>query len=326
MPKSLNQKQKILFLMDYLQKHSHKDHPVKTAELISMLKTHGIESDRKTVYSDIEALQAYGLDIVSIAGRNGGYYIASPKEFELPELKLLIDAVLSSRYLTESKSQSLAKKLCKLCGTDKEAELIQRNMIVSGRVKTMNETILVNVDNIHEAITSNRQISFRYFDWDIKGQRRYREKEYLASPYGLCQDNENCYMLAYTARHGVTSFRVDRMAGIDILPEKRQDCPELSGKALIETANRLFQMYAGDTVSVKMRFHIDLVNAVIDRFGKNVMMIPDGEEYFNFTVPVAVSPMFLSWVIGFGNRAKILYPPKVVDQYKKLCQDVLDQY
>ena len=326
MPKSLNQKQKILFIMDYLQKHSHKDHPVKTAELISMLKTHDIASDRKTIYSDIEALLAYGLDIVSIPGRNGGFYIASPKEFELPELKLLIDAVLSSRYLTESKSQSLAKKLCKLCGTDKEAELIQRNMIVSGRVKTMNETILVNVDNIHEAITTNRQISFRYFDWDMKGQRRYREKEYLASPYGLCQDNENCYMLAYTTRHGVTSFRVDRMAGIDILPDKRLDCPELSGKALIEHANRLFQMYSGDTVSVKMRFHKDLVNAVIDRFGRDVMMIPDGDEYFNFTAPVAVSPMFLSWVIGFGNRAKILYPPKVVDQYKKLCQDVLDQY
>lgn len=326
MPKSLNQKQKILFIMDYLQKHSHKDRPVKTAELISMLKTHDIASDRKTVYSDIEALQAYGLDIVSIPGRNGGYYIASPKEFELPELKLLIDAVLSSRYLTERKSQSLAKKLCKLCSTDKEAELIQRNMIVSGRVKTMNETILVNVDNIHEAITSDRQISFRYFDWDMKGQRRYREKEYLASPYGLCQDNENCYMLAYTTRHGVTSFRVDRMSNIDLLPDKRLECPELSGKALIEHANRLFQMYSGDTVSVKMRFHKDLVNAVIDRFGKDVMLIPDGDEYFNFTVPVAVSPMFLSWVIGFGNRAKILYPPKVVDQYKKLCQDVLDQY
>ena len=312
--------------MDYLQKHSHKDHPVKTAELISMLKSHDIASDRKTIYSDIEALQEYGLDIVSIAGRNGGYYIASPKEFELPELKLLIDAVLSSRYLTETKSRSLAKKLCKLCSTDKEAELIQRNMIVSGRVKSMNETILINVDTIHEAINQDKQISFRYFDWDIKGQRKYREKEYLASPYGLCQDNENCYMLAYTTRHGVTSFRVDRMTNIDILKDKRLPCPELSGKALIEHANRLFQMYSGDTVNVKMRFSKELANAVIDRFGRDVMLIPDGEEHFNFTVPVAVSPMFLSWVIGFGKKAKILYPQSVVDQYKALCQEVLSQY
>jgi len=326
MPKSLNQKQKILFIMDYLQKHSHKDHPVKTADLIKMLKNHDIEADRKTIYSDIEALQEYGLDIVSIAGRNGGYYIAAPREFELPELKLLIDAVLSSRYLTENKSRILAKKLCQLCGTDKEAELIQRNMIVSGRVKSMNETILVNVDTIQEAITTDKQISFRYFDWDINGQRKYREKEYLASPYGLCQDNENCYMLAYTDRYGVTSFRVDRMSHIDLTGNKRTKCPELTGKALIEHANRLFQMFSGDTVGVKIRFHRELVNAVFDRFGREIMLVPEGEDYFNITVPVAVSPMFLSWVIGFGNKAKILYPPQVVAQYQKLCQDVLNQY
>ena len=250
MPKSLNQKQKILFIMDYLQKHSHKDHPVKTAELISMLKTHDIQSDRKTIYSDIEALQEYGLDIVSVAGRNGGFYIASPREFELPELKLLIDAVLSSRYLTESKSRTLVKKLCQLCGTDHEAQLIQRNVIVSGRVKSMNETILINVDTIQEAISQNKQITFRYFDWGMDGKRRYREKEYLASPYGLCQDHENCYLLAYTTRHGVTSFRVDRMSHIDITPDKRLPCPELTGKALIEYAKRSFQMYSGETVNV----------------------------------------------------------------------------
>ena len=326
MPKSLNQKQKILYIMEYLQQHSHKEHPVKTAEIISMLKTHDIASDRKTIYSDIEALQEYGLDIVSVPGRNGGFYIASPKDFELPELKLLVDAVLSSRYLTEAKSRTLVKKLCKLCGTDKEAELIQRNIMVSGRVKSMNETILINVDTIQDAITQNKQIRFRYFDWNMQGQRQYREKEYLASPYGLCQDNENCYLLAYTTRHGVTPFRVDRMSHIDVTNDKRLPCPELSGKALIEHANQLFQMYSGDTVNVKMRFAKDLVNAVFDRFGRDVMLIPDGEDHFNFTVPVAVSPMFLSWVIGFGKKAKILYPQSVVDQYKALCQEVLNQF
>ena len=326
MPKSLNQKQKILFIMDYLQKHSHKEKPVKTAELISMLKTHDIQSDRKTIYSDIEALQEYGLDIVSVPGRNGGFYIASPREFELPELKLLIDAVLSSRYLTESKSRNLVKKLCQLCGTDHEAQLIQRNVIVSGRVKSMNETILINVDTIQDAISQNKQISFRYFDWDMDGKRRYREKEYLASPYGLCQDNENCYLLSYTTRHGVTSYRVDRMSNIELTEEKRLPCPELTGKALVEHAKHLFQMYSGETVNVKMRFQKDLLNAVIDRFGREIMLIPDGEDHFNFTAPVAVSPMFLSWVIGFGNKAKILYPESVVEQYQQLCRDVLNQY
>ncbi|MBR5528948.1 MAG: WYL domain-containing transcriptional regulator [Oscillospiraceae bacterium] len=326
MPKSENQKQKILFIMDYLQTHSHKDHPVKTAEIIAMLNEHDIDSDRKTVYSDVKALQEYGLDIVSIPGRNGGFYIASPKDFELPELKLLIDAVLSSRYLTESKSHTLVKKLCRLCGTDKEAELIQRSVIVSGRVKSMNETILINVDTIQDAIAKSKQIRFRYFDWNIKGQRQYREKEYLASPYGLCQDNENCYLLSHTERHGVTSFRVDRMSNIEITDKKRLPCPELTGKALIEQANRRFQMYSGDTVNVKMRFHKDLVNTVFDRFGRDMMIIPEDADHFNITVPVVVSPMFLSWVIGFGKKAKILYPQSVVDQYKALCQDVLSQY
>ena len=196
MAKSENQKQKILFIMDYLQKHSHKDHPVKTADIIAMLRENGISADRKSIYSDIEALIAYGLDIVSIKGRDGGYYIASPREFQQSELKLLIDAVLSSKYLTERKSRELVKKLCALCGTDTDAQLMQRNVMVSGRIKSMNESIYYNVDIIQEAIAKDLQISFRYFDWDIKGQRAYREKEYLASPYGLCQDNEHCYLLA----------------------------------------------------------------------------------------------------------------------------------
>ena len=190
----------------------------------------------------------------------------------------------------------------------------------------MNETIYYNVDAIQDAITSNKQITFRYFDWDLGGVRRYREKEYLASPYGLCQDNENCYLLGYSDRHGITSYRVDRMTDIRLSNNDRIPCPELTGKALNEHANRLFQMFAGDTVDVKLRFHRKLINVVVDRFGKETMLIPDGDEHFNFTVRVAVSPMFLSWVIGFGDKAKVLYPPSVVEQCKKLCQETLSQY
>ena len=326
MPKSENQKQKILFVMDYLQKHSHKDHPVSTSEIISMLRKEGISADRKSIYSDIKALVEYGLDIVSIPGKNGGYYIASPKDFQLSELKLLIDAVLSSKYLTEKKSRELIGKLCDLCGTDKEAELMERNLLVSGRVKSMNESIYYNIDVIQEAIAKNVQISFRYFDWDFDGKRKYREKAYVASPYGLCQDNENCYLLALSERHGITPYRVDRMTGIELLDAPRIPCPELTGQALIDHANRLFQMFAGDMVDVKLRFHNSLLNVVIDRFGKAIMLIPEPGEYFNCTVKVAVSPMFLSWVIGFGNKAKILYPQSVIDQLQTLCREATEQY
>ena len=325
MPKSDNQKLKIFYILDYLQRNSHQDHPVRASELIHMLdRQHNIVCDRKTVYSDIAALQDYGVDIVSMPGKNGGYYIAS-RNFELPELKLLIDAVQSSKFLTEKKSRELIEKLCKECSVH-DAALMRRDVLVSGRVKSMNETIYYNVDAIQEAIHQNRQISFRYFDWGVDGKRHYRQKAYTASPYGLCQDNENCYLLALSPRHGVTSYRVDRMSDITITEERRTPCPELTGKALTEHANKLFQMYAGDTTTVKMRFHRELVNVVMDYFGRDTMLIPDGEDHFVFTVNVAVSPMFLSWVIGLGTKAKILHPQSVIDECKAMCQAAIEQY
>ena len=325
MPKSDNQKLKIFYILDYLEAYSNEKNPVRASDLISMLdRQWGIRCDRKTVYSDIAALQQYGVDIVSLPGKNGGYYIAS-RNFELPELKLLIDAVQSSRYLTEKKSRELIEKLCSQCN-EQDAKLMRRTVLVSGRVKSMNETIYYNVDAIQEAIAQNKQITFRYFDWDFGGKRKYRDKEYLASPYGLCQDHENCYLLAFSDRHGITSYRVDRMTDIQLTDANRTPCPELTGKALHEHAKRLFQMYSGDALDVKMRFHRSLLNVVIDRFGKDTMLIPDGDEYFNFTVKVAISPMFLSWVIGFGAKAKILYPQSVAEACKELCLEAMSQY
>ena len=325
MPKTDNQKLKIFYILDYLNRNSHEKHPVRTSELMEMLQNqHNISCDRKTVYSDIAALQDYGVDIVSVPGKNGGYFIAT-RNFELPELKLLIDAVQSSRYLTEKKSRELIEKLCKECSVH-DARLMRRDVLVSGRVKSMNETIYYNVDTIQEAISLNRKIRFRYFDWGIDGQRRYREKSYEASPYGLCQDNENCYLLAYSPRHGVTSYRVDRMADIVLTEEARTPCPELTGKALNQSAARMFQMFQGLETDVKLRFHRRFVNAVIDKFGREILLIPDGEEHFVFTVKVAVSPMFLSWVVGFGKDAKILHPQSVIDQCRQMCLDALGQY
>ena len=324
MPKSDNQKLKILYIWDYLQKNSHEDHPVRAAELISMLDKEGIRCDRKTVYSDVAALIDFGVDILSVPGKNGGYYVASQR-FEPSELKLLIDAVQSSRFLTERKSRELIGKLCSQCN-EHDAKLLSRNVYVSGRVKSMNETIYYNVHAIQNAISENRQIAFRYFDWGLDRQRHYRDRDYAASPYGLCQDHENCYLLAHSERHGITSYRVDRMSDIRLLPEKRTPCPELTGKALTDHANKLFQMYAGDAVQVKMRFHKRLINVVIDRFGRDSMLIPDGPDHFLFTTELVVSPMFYSWIAGFGSDAKIVYPASVVDGFVNMCRTALSQY
>ena len=324
MSKSDNQKLKILYILDYLQKNSHQDHPVRAGELTAMLEKRGILCDRKTIYSDIAALQDYGVDILSTPGRYGGFYIGR-RDFELPELKLLVNAVQSSRFLTERKSRELIEKLCTLCN-EEEGKLMQRDVVVSGRVKSMNESIYYSVDTIQEAISRNRQITFRYFNWGIDGKRVYRERDYTASPYGLCQEGENCYLLALSPRHGITSYRVDRMTDIALLDAPRVPCPELTGKALSDYCGKRFQMFAGDTVEVKLRFHRDLTNVVMDRFGKSTMLIPDGDDHFVFTVSVAESPMFLSWVIGFGRKAEILYPERVRTACAALCREVLGIY
>lgn len=324
MPRSFDQKLKIMYIRDYLEKHSHVDHPVNAAELIEMLKNdHEIDCERKTIYSDIKALQNYGMDIVSLPGKDGGYYLAS-RDFDLPELKLLIDAVQSSRYLTEQKSRELIGKLCAQCSIH-EADLMRRTIKVTGRVKSMNESIYNNIDHIQEAIAQNKQISFRYFTWDIKGQRSYRDKTYTASPYGICQDNDNCYLVSW-GDHGITHYRVDRMTHLKLCAADRIPCPELTGKAFNDYANRTFQMYAGETVNVKLRFHRSLISVVIDRFGRDTMLIPHGEDWFDFSVPVAISPMFLSWVIGFGSKAQILRPESAIEACRELCRQALENY
>ncbi len=322
--KSDNQKLKILYILDYLQKNSHQDHPVRAIDLVQMLEKRGIRCDRKTIYSDIETLQEFGIDILTYRGKNGGFYIGQ-RDFQLPEIKLLISAVQSSRFLTEEKSLELIHKLCTLT-SQAEAEQVCRNVMVAGRIKNMNQSIYYDIDTIQEAIVANRQISFRYFDWGLDGKPQYRDKDYTASPYCIYQDNENCYLLARSPRHGVTAYRIDRMAEISLLSLPREPCPELTGKALNSYVQKRFQMFDGETVSVKLRFHKSLTNVVIDRFGTGVMLFPDGEEHFVFTVDVAQSPMFFSWIIGFGDKAQILYPPKVRDSCIALCRQVLSQY
>ena len=324
MSKSDNQKLSLLYIRDYLEENSNENHPVPAQDLVDMLERRGIRCERKTIYSHISALQDYGLDVVNRRGKDGGYYIAS-RNFELSELKLLINAVQSSRFLTEKKSRELIEKLCRQCNRF-DASLMHRDIVIDRRVKSMNETIYYNVDAIQEAISRNRQIRFRYFNWGLDGQRHYRDKDYQASPYGLCQDNENCYLLAHSPRYGVTHYRVDRMSDIELVEDSRIPCPELTGKELISHANQLFQMFDGDILRVKLRFHNSLINAVIDRFGRETMMIPDGAEHFTCTVEVAVSPLFLSWVIGFEHKAQILYPQSVVDACAELCQTAISMH
>lgn len=323
MPKSDNQKQRILLLQNFLLRNTDPDHPATTKDIMDYMEAYDMEASRKTIYSDIAALQESGLDVEIVKGRGGGYYIGS-RAFELPELKLLIDAVQSSRFLTEKKSRELIRKLCSLCSQHNES-LMRRNIMVSGRVKTMNESIYYNVDAIQEAIATNQSITFRYFGRAVDGSKVFREKTYLASPYALCWSDEYYYLISHTAEHGVTHYRVDKMADIQPTGKPRTPCPELTGEKLAVYSNKVFQMFAGETVTVRLRIHNSLAGVVYDRFGLDSMLIPDG-DHFILTTQVAVSPMFLSWVIGFGNKIQILSPQSVIDACQNLCRETLGQY
>lgn len=318
------QKLAALYIRDYLEHHSSQEHPVSARELMDMLEEKDIFCDRRTIYANIQALQEFGMDIVNCRGKNGGYYIASGT-FQTPELKLLIDAVQSARFLTQRKSRELTKKLMKLC-TGYDESLLKRQMVVSGRAKSMNESIYYNIDAIQEAIAGNQKISFQYFDWDVAHRQCFRPGVYTASPYALCVDSENYYLLAHSCRHGVTHYRVDRMVKIQTLEEKRTLCPELTGAALRTYSQKVFQMFSGTTQRVKLRMANRLASVVFDRFGQDTMLIPDGQTHFIFTADVAISPIFLSWVISFGNEAQILYPKNVQEECVRLCRQSLHQY
>jgi len=324
MAKSEKQKLKLLYLLDYLNQNSDVDHPISTQEIIDHLQALDIRAERKSIYNDIACLQEYGADIELQKGRNGGYYVAS-RDFELPEIKLLVDAVQSSRFLTTKKSLDLISKLERLASRH-EGGSLQRNVVVSGRVKNMDESIYYNVDAIHDAIAAGSQITFRYFEWGVDRKRHFRDKDYTASPYALFWDNENYYLIAHSQRHGLTHYRVDKMVNIAQTGKARYMGDEIKNLDLTSYGKNVFSMFGGKAIPVKIRFCKELAGVVVDRFGSDSMLIPDGEEHFTFTAPVTVSPAFLGWIAQFGDRAKILYPESVVLQQKELLEKALKQY
>lgn len=320
MARSEKQKLKLLYLRDYLRQNTDEAHPASMQDLITYLESRGISAERKSLYTDIEALREYGMEITM--KRGVGYYVAQ-RDFALSELKLLVDAVLSSRFLTEGQSVTLIRKLAALSSTH-ESELLRRQIVVSGRVKTMNEDSIVNIDLLHEAIGANRQITFRYFDWTIDGKKAFRANKYTASPYYLLWDDENYYLIAQGERHGITHYRVDKMADIQITKEPRIITDEYRKLNPAVYSGEVFGMYRGKRQRIKLRFHNSLAGVVIDRFGTESMLIPDGEDHFTLTKTISVSPNFLGWLAGLDGRAAILFPQSAAEQYRRFCQRALD--
>ncbi|MBQ2597279.1 MAG: WYL domain-containing protein [Oscillospiraceae bacterium] len=324
MPKSENQKIKLLLLKEYLEQNTDENHPASTAELLGYLEQRGIHAERKSLYRDIQCLEDFGCDVIRTGGKHAGYAIGAGR-FDLAELKLLADAVLASKFLTEKKSAQLIQKLGALTSRH-QAGALRRSMVVSGRVKSMNESVIYNVDDIHQAILANSQISFRYFEWNRERERVYRKGVRTASPYALCWDDSNYYLIAHTEEHGITHFRVDKMAQIKQTGTPRIQTEETKKLDLSRYSKEVFGMFSGEPVTVRMRFENSLAGVVIDRFGKEIMLIPDGADHFVCMAEVRVSPVFYSWIAGFGARARLLSPQSVVDGFRENCREILKLY
>ena len=323
MPKSSNQKLKLLYLMQMLLERSDENHPLTVQDMIDELSQHDISAERKSIYADLEALQLFGLDIVRSKGKSTGYYIAS-RDFELPELKLLVDSVQSSKFITHKKTLSLIKKIEGLASVY-DAQLLQRQVYVRNRVKSMNESVYYNVDEISGAISRDRAIRFNYFEFDVNKQRRYRHdgKVYEISPFALMWDDENYYMLGYDPEaEKLKHYRVDKMTNIESAETERSGKELFAGMDMSSYSKQVFGMFTGSEQTVKLRFENRLAGAVIDRFGKEVMLIPDGNEHFTVSADIAVSPQFYAWVFGFGTAVEILSPDSARHELAQLAKSV----
>lgn len=322
MAKHAQQKEKLLLLLDYFQRETDEQHPVTAPELIHMLEQNGISAERKSIYDDIATLQNRGYDIIS--ERRRGYYMAS-REFELAELKLLVDAVQSSKFISASKSRSLISKLETLCSRH-EAGALQRQVYVTGRPKTMNEAVLYSIDAIHDAISHNRQLSFRYFDYNRNKEPVFRHngKVYVISPVGLLRNDEFYYLVALEQGQ-LRHYRVDRMSSPKVLEQVRE--PGWESVDLTQHAQVHFSMFSGDLRTVRLRCPNRFSHTMLDRFGMDSMLIPDGDSHFTISAEVAISDQFFGWLFAL-KEVELLAPDDVRTQYlqrladaQSLCQN-----
>ena len=326
--KGENQKLKMLYLVQLFSRETDDAHKLTMPEIISKLAADGVNADRKTLYQDFEELRRFGFDIISEKdGRNFYYYLGS-RDFELPELKLLVDSVQSCKFITDKKSGQLIKKLESLVSRYEGSQL-HRQVIIAGRVKTMNESIYYNVDKIHAAIGADRQIRFKYFDWNLKKEMepRYGGRWYQLSPWALMWDDEKYYLVAYDSKHEtIIHYRVDKMTQIGILDEKREGHEAFSKFNIAHYTNTLFGMYAGDETKVTIEAENRLVSVFIDRFGKDIIIAPVDEGHFRTTVTVAVSNQFFGWIMAIDGDVKIVAPDSVVRQMKDLIERMAERY
>lgn len=328
MAQGSNQKLKLVYLMKILLEKTDETHSVNMHEIIASLEAYGISAERKSIYNDMEILRAYGMDIIGEQENRTYYYHIGNRRFELAELKLLVDSVQAAKFITAKKSNELIKKI-EGFASKYEASQLHRQVYVAERVKTMNESIYYNVDLIHSAIATNQKIRFQYYQWNVKKEMelRHNGEYYEVSPWALSWDDENYYMVAFDSNEDkIKHFRVDKMINISISDEKREGKNKFQSFDMAVYARKMFGMYGGQEESVKLICENRFAGVMIDRFGKDIMLIPVDEEHFSVTVKVAVSGQFLGWIFALGKGVEIVGPAIVLQQVEEEVRRLSKQY
>lgn len=322
------QKLKMLYLVKIFSEETDDEHSLTMPEIVSKLAAYGVNADRKTLYRDFALLKEYGLDIISEQdGRNYLYHLGS-REFELPELKLLVDSVQSARFITDRKSDELIRKLEGLA-SKYQGKQLHRQVTIAGRAKTMNENIYYNVDEIHAAIDQDKQIRFRYYNWDLNKELKanFHGMWYQLSPWALMWDDEMYYMVAYDSKYKViTHYRVDKMKDIGIVDSKREGQEAFRSFDLAHYAKSMFGMFGGKETKVTVEGENYMVGVLIDRFGKDLIIAPISDTRFRTTITVAVSTHFLGWMMSLGKDISIVAPEPVVERMRQEIVRLSEQY
>lgn len=324
-----NQRLKLMYLLDILRERTDEEHSITMEEILGALSQMNVHAERKAIYRDIQTLNEYeGVEIVGEKEGKIYKYRLITREFEIAELRLLVDAVQSSRFITTRKSNELIKKLEHLA-SNYEARSLNRQVFVSGRIKSMNETIFINIDAIHRAINENVNIRFKYFNWTPDKEQEFRHDgaDYVVSPFGLIWDDENYYLVAYDASYDeLRHYRVDKMKNIRVMKENREGKELFSKRDMARYTEQRFGMFDGNVEKVTLLCENHFAGVIIDRFGKDVMMIRTDKEHFEARVDVAASDLFLGWVAGLGEGVQITAPADVKDRMREMAERLSKMY
>ena len=328
MPRGSNQKFKFTYLMKIMTEKTDDEHSLTMPQILEELEKYEVSAERKSIYEDFKDMSKLGIDVIKEQrGRETFYHIAG-REFELAEVKLLIDAVQSAKFITQKKSKSLISKV-KNFVSEHQAKQLQRQIVINDRVKTMNESVYYNVDDIHTAINQNRKIKFKYYKWDIdkKLVERHGGSYFFVSPWALLWDDENYYMIAFDDwDNKIKHYRVDKMMYIEVGNDERAGKEEFKNFDMAKYSKATFGMYHGEKTKVCIKFANHMCGVFIDRFGKDTLFRKTDENHSELIADVNVSPQFFGWIFSLGNDVEIVSPKEVVNELREYTKKFIMKY